>query len=117
MKEFLTHNWKTITLTILGVIFVYLLIRVFTPIPNHSELNKYKLEQIDKKTEEIKKLQSDLKDSIISYKLKIKDIDTKISNIKVEKNQVNNYYTIKEEEIKTADKKKIDSLLRKKYNF
>lgn len=117
MKEFLTHNWKTITLTILGVIFVYLLIRVFTPIPNHSELNKYKLEQIDKKTEEIKKLQSDIKDSIISYKSKIKDIDTKISNIKVEKNQVNNYYTIKEEEIKTADKKKIDSLLRKKYNF
>jgi uncharacterized membrane protein YgaE (UPF0421/DUF939 family) len=117
MKQFLTYNWKTITLTILGVIFVYLLIRVFTPLPDHSELNKYKLEQIDKKTEEIKKLQKDLKDSIISYKMKIKDIDTKISNIKIKKNQINNYYTIKDEEIKSADKKKIDSLLRKRYKF
>ena len=48
MKEFLKNNWKNITLIFLGVIFVYLLVRVFTPTPKMSELNKYKLEQIDK---------------------------------------------------------------------
>jgi len=47
MKEFLIKNWKNITLGILGVIFIYLLVRVFTQTPDMSELNKYKLEQID----------------------------------------------------------------------
>ena len=117
MKEFLTYNWKTITLTILGVIFVYLLIRVFTPTKDYSELNKYKLEQIDNRTEEIKKLQKDLRDSINLYQRKVTEIDGKISKIKIERTEINNYYTIKEREIKNADKKKIDSLLRKRYNY
>lgn len=117
MKDFLTYNWKTITLTVLGVIFVYLLIRVFTPTKDMSELNKYKLEQIDKKVSEIEKLQKSLNDSITSYQKEVKNIDKKISNIKVERNEINNYYTIKNKEIKTANSKKIDSLLRQRYNF
>jgi hypothetical protein len=117
MKEFLTYNWKTITLTILGVIFVYLLIRVFTPVKNSSELNKYKLEQIDKRTEEIKILQKNLQDSIKIYQIKIGEIDNKISKIKVERTEINRYYTIKQKEIKNADYKEIDSLLRSRYNF
>lgn len=117
MKNFLTYNWKTITLTILGVIFVYLLVRVFTPTQDMSELNKYKLEQIDKKIKDIEILQKNLNDSISSYRKQIKGIDDKISKIKIERKEINNYYTIKEEEIKKASKSKIDSLLRTRYNF
>jgi septal ring factor EnvC (AmiA/AmiB activator) len=117
MKDFLTYNWKTITLTILGVIFVYLLVRVFTPTKDHSELNKYKLEQIDNNVKNIEKLQNDLKDSIYSYQKQVKEIDTKISNIRIERKEINNFYTVKEKEIKKAGKAKIDSLLRKRYNF
>ena len=117
MKEFLKNNWKNITLIFLGVIFVYLLVRVFTPTPKMSELNKYKLEQIDKHINEMKTLQKNLSDSIQAYEQKIDEIDNKISNIKVEKKEVNNYYTQKKEEIKNADKKQIDSLLRNRYNF
>ena len=117
MKKFLIKNWKTITLTILGGIFVYLLVRVFTPTPDMSELNKYKLEQIDKHINEMKTLQKSLSDSIQVYQNKIDEIDDKISNIKVEKKEVNNFYTQKREEIKNADKKQIDSLLRSRYNF
>jgi hypothetical protein len=117
MKEFLIKNWKNITLTILGVIFVYLLVRVFTPTPDMSELNKYKLEQIDKHINEMKTLQKSLSDSIQVYQHKIDEIDDKISHIKVEKKEVNNFYTQKREEIKNADKKQIDSLLRSRYNF
>ena len=116
MIEFLKNNWKNITLGILGVIFVYLLVRVFTPTPDMSELNKYKLEQIDKHINEMKTLQKSLSDSIQVYQNKIDEIDDKISNIKVEKKEVNNFYT-KREEIKNADKKQIDSLLRSRYNF
>lgn len=117
MKDFLIKNWKTITLIFLGVIFIYLLVRVFTPTQDVSDLNKYKLEQIDKHIEEMKNLQGKLNDSIQSYQQKIDKIDEKIGNIKIEKKQVNNYYTQKKEEIKNADKKQIDSLLRSRYNF
>ncbi len=117
MKEFITKNWKNITLGLLGVIFVYLLVRVLTPAPDMSELNKYKLEQIDKHIEEMKNLQISLSDSIQTYQNKITEIDEKISKIKVERKEVNNYYTQKKEEIKNADKKQIDSLLRSRYNF
>ena len=117
MKDFLTYNWKTITLSILGIIFVYLLVRVLTPVPDMSDLYKYNLEQIDKHIDEMKKLQKSLGDSIQVYQNKIDEIDDKISHIKVEKKEVNNYYTQKREEIKNADKKQIDSLLRSRYNF
>jgi len=117
MKEFLIKNWKNIILGLLGIIFVYLLVRVFTPTPDMSELNKYKLEQIDKHINEMKQLQKSLGDSIQVYQHKINEIDDKISHIKVEKKEVNNYYTQKKEEIKNADKKQIDSLLRSRYNF
>lgn len=117
MKEFFIKNWKNIVLTLLGVIFIYLLFRVFTPAPDMSELNKYKLEQLDKHINEMKQLQLKLNDSIQSYQNKIDKIDEKIGKIKIEKSQVNNYYTQKKEDIKNADKKQIDSLLRNRYNF
>jgi len=117
MKEFLIKNWKNIILSLLGIIFIYLLVRVFTPTPDMSELNKYKLEQIDKHINEMKNLQKSLGDSIQVYQHKIDEIDDKISHIKVEKKEVNNFYTQKREEIKNADKKQIDSLLRSRYNF
>lgn len=117
MREFIIKNWKNITLGILGVIFVYLLVRVLTPAPDMSELNKYKLEQIDKHIEEMKNMQKSLSDSIQFYQSKIVEIDSKISKIKVEKKEVNNYYTQKKEEIKNADKRQIDSLLRNRYKF
>jgi septal ring factor EnvC (AmiA/AmiB activator) len=117
MKEFFIKNWKNIVLTLLSVIFIYLLFRVFTPAPDMSEINKYKLEQLDKHINEMKQLQLKLNDSIQSYQNKIDKIDEKIGKIKIEKSQVNNYYTQKKEDIKNADKKQIDSLLRNRYNF
>jgi septal ring factor EnvC (AmiA/AmiB activator) len=117
MEEFFIKNWKNIVLTLLGVIFIYLLFRVFTPAPDMSEINKYKLEQLDKHINEMKQLQLKLNDSIQSYQNKIDKIDEKIGKIKIEKSQVNNYYTQKKEDIKNADKKQIDSLLRNRYNF
>ena len=117
MKELVIKNWKNIVLGILGIIFIYLLVRVFTPVKDMSEVNKYKLEQLDKHINEMKELQKSLSDSIQSYENKIEQIDKKISNIKIEKKEVNNFYTEKKEEIKNADKKQIDSLLRKRYGF
>jgi archaellum component FlaC len=93
------------------------LVIVLQPQPKRSELNKYKLEQLDQKIEELKTLHKNLSDSINVYQNKINQIDYKIGKIKIEKKEVNNFYTLKREEIKNADKKQIDSLFRGRYNF
>ena len=55
----------------------------------------------------MKELQKSLSDSIQAYENKIEQIDYKISHIKIEKKEVNNFYTEKKEEIKSADKNKL----------
>lgn len=115
--EFIKKYWKTSLMVLLGVGLLYLGVYLATPKPQMSELDKYKLEQIDKHIEQLKKLQENLNDSLSVYEKKISEIDDKISHIKVERKEVNNYYTQKKEEIKNADKRQIDSLLRSRYNF
>lgn len=117
MKEFFYKNWKELTIISLLIVLFFLLFIILKPAPKRSELNEYKIDQIDKKINELKILQKNINDSIISYQNKIKDIDQKITNIKVEKKEINNYYTIKKEEIKNADKNQIDSLLRLRYKY
>ena len=117
MKTYVEKYWKHVVGVILFFSLLYLVVYLATPKPKMSELDKYKIDQINKKIEELKNLQKSLNDSLNVYQQKIDKIDDKISNIKVEKKEVNNYYTKKKEEIKNADKKQIDSLLRKRYNF
>lgn len=115
--EFIKKYWKYAIITIGGVTLLYLVVYLVTPKPQMSELDKYKLEQIDKHIKELQNLQKNLNDSLSVYEKKINEIDDKISHIKVERKEVNNYYTQKKEEIKNADKRQIDSLLRSRYNF
>jgi septal ring factor EnvC (AmiA/AmiB activator) len=115
--KFIEKYWKWFVGVILSITVLYLVVYLATPKPTMSELDKYKLEQLDKDIQKLQKLQESLNDSLNVYQQKIDKIDDKISNIKVEKKEVNNYYTQKKEEIKNADKKQIDSLLRKRYNF
>lgn len=117
MKTYVEKYWKHAVGVILFFSLLYLVVYLATPKPKMPELDKYKIDQINKKIEELKNLQKSLNDSLNVYQQKIDKIDDKISNIKVEKKEVNNYYTQKKEEIKNADKKQIDSLLRKRYNF
>ena len=51
------------------------------------------------------------------YNKEIEKVDSVITNIKIKKEVVNNYYQQKGEEIKNADVKQIDSLLRSRYKF
>jgi len=115
--EFLKKYWQKILIGVGVFAIIYLLILILTKKPEMSELDKYKLEQLDKHIGELKNLQKSLNDSINSYNQKVKDIDKKISNIKIEKKEVNNYYFQKKEEIKNLNNKQLDSLFKKRYNF
>lgn len=117
MKEFIKYNFKTIVQIVVVLLLVILLVRSFTTIPDRSELLKYKLDQIDKNVDSLKKIQLKLSDSLFVYKKQIEKIDSSITNIRIQKKTINNYYEIKEEEIKGYNKRQIDSLLRVKYKY
>lgn len=117
IMELIKKYWKHVVGVILAIGVLYGVIYLATPKPQMSELDKYKLEQLDQNIQKLQKLQQSLNDSISSYQQKICEIDDKIGKIKVERKEVNNFYTQKKEEIKNADKKQIDSLLRSRYNF
>lgn len=115
--EFIKKYWKTVIYIILSIVVLYFIIKIATPKPQMSELDKYKLEQLDQNIQRLQKLQENLNDSLNVYQKKIDQIDEKIGKIKVERKEVNNFYTQKRTEIQNADKKQVDSLLRSRYNF
>lgn len=115
--EFIKKYWKVALYVILGIVVLYFVIKIATPKPQMSELDKFKLEQLDQNIQRLQKLQENLNDSLDVYQKKIDQIDEKIGKIKVERKEVNNFYTQKRTEIQNADKKQVDSLLRSRYNF
>jgi hypothetical protein len=44
-------------------------------------------------------------------------IDNKLSDLKIERNTVNNFYDKKKDTITQMDKRQVDSTLRKRYNY
>ena len=117
MKQFIKKYFKEILLVISIGVVVFLLVKIFTPAPDKSELLKHKLQQLDLKINELKQKQKSLDDSISVYKKDIERIDENIENIRSQKTVINNYYEEKAKEINGRSNKQIDSSLRKRYKF
>ena len=117
MKTYIEKYWKYVVGGVLFLALLYLVVYLATPKPKMSELDEYKIDQINKKIEDLKNLQKNINDSLNVYQQKIDKIDSKISHIKIEKKEINNYYVEKKEQIQTANNKQIDSLLKKRYNY
>ena len=117
MKKFLSDNFKYI-LIVVGVVVLYvLLLDLMKPSNGMNREDIKKIEQINKDINLLIESQKKLDESINEYKKQIEKIDSTISNIKVKKEVVNNYYEQKGKEIKDANVKQVDSLLRLRYKF
>lgn len=117
MKKFLNDNFKYI-LIVVGVVVLYVLLLDLMKSSNGmTKEDLKKIEQIDKDINLLIESQKKLDESINEYKKEIEKIDSTISNIKVKKEVVNNYYEQKGKEIKDANVKQVDSLLRLRYKF
>lgn len=117
MKKFLNDNFKYI-LIVVGVVVLYvLLLDLMKPSNGMTKEDIKKIEQINKDINLLIESQKKLDESINEYKKEINKIDSTISNIKVKKEVVNNYYEQKGKEIKDADVTQVDSLLRLRYKF
>jgi septal ring factor EnvC (AmiA/AmiB activator) len=117
MKEFIKIYYKEIIQVVLGLLLVFLLVRTFTPIPDNSELIKYKLEKLDEEINTIKEQRKKIDESIQLYNENIQKIDFSLSKLRVEKNVVNNFYEIKENKLSKSTTKEVDSLLRNRYKY
>ena len=117
MRKFLDDNFKYILIGIGTVVLYILLMDLMTPSNGMTKEDLKKIEQIDKDINLLIESQKKLDESINEYKKEIDKIDSTISNIKVKKEVVNNYYEQKGKEIKDANVKQVDSLLRSRYKF
>ena len=117
MKKFLNDNFKYILIVVGAVVLYILLLDLMKPSNGMTKEDLKKIEQIDKDINLLIESQKKLDESINEYKKEIEKIDSTISNIKVKKEVVNNYYEQKGKEIKDANVKQVDSLLRLRYKF
>lgn len=103
-----------------GVLFIailYLVVYLATPKPEMSELDKYKLEQLNKEIHTLIESQKKLDSQIETYKIELSKIDSTIAKVKNQKITIKEYYKEKGEEIDKMTKSQIDSLLHKRYNY
>lgn len=117
MKEFFLKYFKEILLVVFGIVLIFLIVKIYTPAPDKSDLLKYKLNQLDETISDLKKRQKDLNDSIAKNKEDIIQIDKNIDDIKSQKTTINNYYEIKDKEIPKWTNKQIDSAFRARYKY
>jgi septal ring factor EnvC (AmiA/AmiB activator) len=117
MRKFLNDNFKYILIVVGAVVLYVLILDLMKPSNGMTKEDLKKIEQIDKDINLLIESQKKLDESINEYKKQIEKIDSTISNIKVKKEVVNNYYEQKGKEIKDANVKQVDSLLRLRYKF
>jgi hypothetical protein len=117
MREFLSKNFKYIITPILIILIGVMIYNIASKDNGMSNEDKKRLEQLDKDINHMIEYQKQLDVKIEIYNKEIEKVDSVITNIKIKKEVVNNYYQQKGEEIKNADVKQIDSLLRSRYKF
>jgi uncharacterized protein YlxW (UPF0749 family) len=117
MREFLSKNFKYIITPILIILIGVMIYDIASKDNGMSNEDKKRLEQLDKDINHMIEYQKQLDVKIEIYNKEIEKVDSVITNIKIKKEVVNNYYQQKGEEIKNADVKQIDSLLRSRYKF
>jgi septal ring factor EnvC (AmiA/AmiB activator) len=117
MRKFLSENFKYIMVPILLFLIGLLIYDLTSKDNGMSKEDKKRIEQLDKDINSMIEYQKQLDEKITEYNKEILKIDSTISNIKVKKEVVNNYYEQKGKEIKNSNAKQVDSLLRSRYNF
>lgn len=117
MKEFLLKYFREILLVVFAIIIIFFILKIYGTSNDNSELIKYKLEVLDKEIEDLYNQRKSLDSSINVHNENIKKIDKAINNLRIEKTTIYRVYEVKENEIKNADARKVDSLLRVKYRY
>jgi len=115
--ELIKKYWKYVVGVILTIGVLYLIIYLATPKPEMSELDKYKLEQLDKDINLIIENQKKLDKQIEGYKNELSQIDSTIAKVKNQKIIVKEYYKEQGEKITEMKPSEIDKLFHDRYKY
>ena len=115
--ELVKKYWKYVVGVILTIGVLYLIIYLATPKPEMSELDKYKLEQLDKNINLIIENQKKLDKQIEGYKNELSQIDSTIAKVKNQKIVVKEYYKEQGEKITEMKPSEIDKLFHDRYKY
>ena len=115
--ELVKKYWKYVVGVILTIGVLYIIIYLATPKPEMSELDKYKLEQLDKNINLIIENQKKLDKQIEGYKNELSQIDSTISKVKNQKIIVKEYYKEQGEKITEMKPSEIDKLFHDRYKY
>lgn len=115
--EFIKKYWKYVVGVILTIGVLYLIIYLATPKPKMSELDKYKLEQLDKDINLIIENQKKLDKQIEGYKNELSHIDSTIATVKNQKTIIKEYYKEQGEKITEMKPSEIDKLFHDRYKY
>jgi septal ring factor EnvC (AmiA/AmiB activator) len=117
MKEFVLKYFREIIIVVFAVIISFFMFKIYGTSKDNSDLIKYKLDVLDKEINRLYDQRKSLDSSINVHNKNIQKIDSSLSNLKIEKTTVNKFYQVIENEIRQADAKKVDSLLRLRYRY
>ena len=109
--------WKHAIGVILSIGLLYLIIYLATPKPEMSELDKYKLEQLDKDINLIIENQKKLDKQIEGYKNELSQIDSTIAKVQNQKTIIKEYYKEQGEKISGMKPSEIDKLFHDRYKY
>ena len=115
--EFIKKYWKLFVGVIGGLFVLYLIIFMLTPKPDMSELDKYKLEQLDKDINLLIENQKKLDKQIEGYKKELSHIDSSIRKVQNQKVIVKEYYKEQGEKISGMKPSEINKLFQERYNY
>ena len=115
--ELIKKYWKYVVGVILTIGVLYLIVYLATPKPEMSELDKYKLEQLDKDINLIIENQKKLDKQIEGYKNELSQIDSTIAKVKNQKIIVKEYYKEQGEKITEMKPSEIDKLFHDRYKY
>jgi hypothetical protein len=117
MKELFIKYFREILILVFGIIITLLLVGIFSPSNDNSELIKFKLDTLNKEIEELYKQQKGIDSLINKTNENIKLIDMQIDSVKIEKKTINNIFNINSNKIRNFDARQVDSLLRVRYRY
>ena len=115
--EFIKKYWKYVVGVILTIGVLYLIVYLATPKPKMSELDKYKLEQLDKNINLIIENQKKLDKQIEGYKNELSQIDSTIAKVQNQKTIIKEYYKEQGEKISGMKPSEIDKLFHDRYKY
>jgi len=115
--EYITKYWKYVVAIIIGVVLLYGIVYLATPKPEMSELDKYKLEQLDKDINLIIENQKKLDKQIEGYKKELSHIDSTIAKVQNQKTIIKEYYKEQGEKISDMKPSEIDKLFHDRYKY